>query len=188
MIQLVMGVKQDPWLGALHSFPTVLHGRASVLFDVSRESLQKALVEALGSMLESSVSRDISVADRVGYQPGRVRFRVGVGNGDGFDIFDTRERERILTRVENVGAFDLLDLLFHLHYSVDDGRPHKVRGDQYLVRLVFQRERVELLLHHLKGVRRVEPGELVRMIVDALNVELRRLRYSEAELEQVSTT
>ena len=184
----MIGLKQDPWLGVVHSFPTVLHGRASVLFDVSRESLQKALVEALGSMLKLSVSRDISVADRVGYLPGRVWFRVGVGNGDGFDIFDTRERERILSRVENVGAFDLLDLLLRLHYSVDDGRVHRVRGDEYLVRLVFERERVELLLHHLKGVRRVEPGELVRMIVDALNVELRRQRYSEAELEQVSTT
>jgi hypothetical protein len=150
--------------------------------------LQKALFEALGSMLKSSISRDISVADLEGYHIGHVGFRIGIGNGEGFDIFDARERERVLSRVENVGAFDLLDLLFRLHYSVDDGRAHKVRGDEYLVRLVFQRERVELLLHHLKGVRRVGPDELVGLIVDALNVALRRERYSGVELEQVRTT
>jgi hypothetical protein len=150
--------------------------------------LQKALVEALGSMSKSLISTDISVADRDGYHRGHVGFRVGVGNGEGFDIFDVRERERVLSRIENVGPFDSLDLLFHLHYSVDDGLAHKVRGDEYLVRLVFQRERVELLLHHLKGVRRIGPDELVRIIVDALNVELRRGRFSDVELEQVSTT
>ena len=172
----------------MHTFPTVVHGRASVIFDVSRESLQKALIEALGSMLKSSVSMDISVADRDGYSKGYVGFRIGIGNGEGFDIFDARERERVLSRIENVGAFELLDLLFHLHYGVDDGRPHKVRGDEYLVRLVFQRERVELLLHHLKGMKRVRPDELVRMIVDLLNIALRHGRYSEVELENVSTT
>jgi len=178
---------QDPWLGAVKSFPAVLHGRASVLFDVSRESLQKALFNSLTSLSKLSVSRDLSVADLDGYRHGHVGFRIGVGNGDGFDIFDARERERLLSRVENVGVFDLLDLLFRLHYSVDDGRMHKIRGDEYLVRLVFDRERVELLMHHLKGVRRIGPDELVGMIVDALNEELRRQRFSGVELEQIST-
>ena len=178
----------DPWLGGVHTFPTVVHGRASVLFDVSRESLQKALVDALGSMLRSSVSMDISVADRDGYCRGHVGFRIGIGNGEGFDILDARERERVLSRIENVGAFDLLDLLFHLHYDMDDGQPHRVRGDEYLVRLVFQPERVELLLHHLKGVKRIGPDELVRMIVDLLNVALKHGRYSEVEIENISTS
>src|SRR5215472_4757772 len=137
LVRLTDRRKQDPWLGAVHSFPTVLHGRASVLFDVSRESLQKALFEALTSMRGLSIPVDISVADRNGYHPGRIGFRIGVGNGDGFDIFDARERERVLSRVENVGAFDMLDLKFLLRYGVDDDRPHRVRGDEYLVRLVF---------------------------------------------------
>ena len=158
------------------------------MFDVSKESLQKALIEALGSMSKLSMSTNISVADRNGYHRGHVGFRIGIGNGEGFDIFDAREKERVLSRIENVGAFDLLDLMFHLHYTVDDGQLHKVRGDEYLVRLVFQQERVELLLHHLKGVRRVEPDELVRMIIDELNVALRRERYAGVELEHVGTT
>ena len=150
--------------------------------------MQKALLDALGSMLKSSVSIDISVADRDGYYKGSVRFRIGIGNGEGFDILDAKERERVLSRIENVGAFGLLDLLFHLHYAVDDGQPHKVRGDVYLVRLVFQRERAELLLHHMKGVKRVRPDELIRMIVNLLNDALKRGRYSEVEIEHMRTS
>jgi len=43
-------------------------------------------------------------------------------------------------------------------------------------------------MHHLKGVRRVEPDELVRFIIQGLNVELARNRYGEIELETVDIT
>jgi hypothetical protein len=178
----------DPWLGSLHSFPRVFHGRASFRSDLNVESLQKCLVQALYTMLTVPVSREISVADLDGYIDGRILFRIGVGNGDGFDILDARERERVFSRIENVGAFDLLDLSFHLRYSIRDGRAHKLRGDEYLVRLVFRPERVELLLHHVKGVRRVGSRELVQMIVSAMNLELARGGSSSVELEEVSSS
>lgn len=178
----------DPWLGSLHTFPKVFHGRASIRSDLNVDSLQKCLVEALHTMLRVPVSREISVADLDGYKSGWVSFRIGVGNGDGFDILDGREKERVLSRIENAGPFDLLDLSFHLHYSIIDGQAHKVHGDEYLVRLVFQPERVELLLHHVRGVRRIEPGELVQMIVSATNSELARGGLSSVELEEVSSS
>ena len=56
------------------------------------------------------------------------------------------------------------------------------------MRLVFQPRRVEVLVHHLKGVRRVEPDELIRLIVQELNVELTRDLYAQVELEAVEIT
>ena len=181
-------VADDPWLGSLHTFPRVFHGRASLRSDISAESLQKSLVQTLFSMPTAPVSKEISVADSDGYKSGRVLFRIGIGNGDGFDILDGREKERVLSRIENVGPFGLLDLSFHLHYSIKDGRAHKVHSDEYIVRLVFRPERVELLLHHLKGIRRVEPRELVQMIVSALNMELARGELSRVELEEMRSS
>lgn len=178
----------DPTLGTLDSFPTILHARASLSFDINPDSLQKALISALASLRTNPKFREITVADRDGYVKGQLMFRLGIGNGDGFDILDSKEEQRVLNRIENRGPFNTLDLAFHLHYSISDGRRHKAHEDHYIFRLVFQPGRVEILVHHLKGVRRVEPDELVRLIIQELNVELARNRYGELELEAIDIT
>ena len=181
-------LEEDPWLGTVDNFPTVLHARASFSFDINPESLQKALVSALASLRTNAKSRQITVADRDGYLEGQLVFRLGIGNGDGFDVLDSKEEERVFHRIENRGSFSTLDLAIQLHYSVNDSRQHRVHEDHYVLRLVFQPGRVEALVHHLKGVRRVEPDELIRLIVQELNVELTRDRYGQVELETVDIT
>ena len=181
-------LEDDPSLGNITSFPTLLHARASFSFDINPESLQKALVSALASLQAKPKSREITLADRDGYSDGRLVFKIGIGNRDSFDTLDSKEEERVLDRIENRGPFNTLDLAFHLHYAIDDGRRHKIHEDHYVLRLVFQPGRVEFLMHHLKGVRRVEPDELVRFIIQGLNVELARNRYGEIELETVDIT
>jgi hypothetical protein len=185
---LNLSLDDDPWLGTLERFPTVYHARASWLYDINTESLQKAIFASLQSLSQEKKSLDISVADIPGYQSGRVVFKFGVGNKDGFDILDHKEVERVIRRIEEKGTFRNIDLIFHLHYAVDDGKRHKVHQDKYLARLTFQPGRVELLLHHLKGVRRITPDELVRILLSATNHELGRNSYPELELESLSST
>jgi hypothetical protein len=178
----------DPWLGTLERFPTIYHARASWLYDINTESLQKAIFSALHSLAQGKKSLEITVADIPGYQSGGVAFKFGVGNKDGFDILDIKEAERVIQRIEEKGPFRALDLVFHLHYSVDDGKRHKVHQDQYLARLTFQPGRVELLLHHLKGVRRIAPDEMIRILLSAINLEMSRNKYAELELESLSSS
>ncbi len=128
------------------------------------------------------------MADRDGYSGGKIGFKIGVGNGEGFDVLDAEEEERILDRIENRGAFDALDLAFHLHYTINDSLKHKLHEDHYLVRLVFQPGRVEVLVHHLKGIKRLEPVELVSLILEQLNAELTRERFPLADIDSISST
>jgi hypothetical protein len=178
----------DQWLGAVYKFPTVLHGRASFSFDINVESLQKALVQALSSLSETPVSKEISIANLEGYLQGKVTFKIGIGNGEGFDLLDSSEIERVLNRIENRGPFDTLDVVLHLHYGIENDRIHKVHEDQYVTRLVFRPGRVELLIHHLKGIRRIDPQDLIELLLGQLNTEMSRARLPEVELEQVSST
>ena len=182
------GPDDDPWLGTIERFPTVYHARASWLYDINTENLQKALFAGLRSLAQGKKTLEITVADIPGYQSGGVVFKFGVGNKDGFDILDDREAKRLIQRIEEKGTFQTLDLVFHLHYSLDDGKRHKVHQDQYLARLTFQPDRVELLLHHLKGVRRIAPDELIRILLSAVNHELNRNKYSELELESLTSS
>jgi hypothetical protein len=179
---------EDYWLGTLHSFPTVLHARASFSFDINTLSLQKALFSALSSLQASSIPRDITVSDRDGYEKGRLEFKIGIGNGEGFDILDSREEERLLNRVENYAPFDRIDAVFHLHYTILDGRRHRPHEDHYVMRFVFGAGIFEVLVHHIKGIKRVDPGELVRLVLAKLNSELARDNLAELNLETVDST
>jgi len=185
---LKSNVDEDPWLGSIERFPTVYHARASWLYDVNTETLQKNLLAGLGLLAQQIRPLDLTVADLPGYRRGEVSFKFGVGNRDGFDILNNKESERILERIEEKGPFRTLDLAIHLHYSVDDDRRHKIHKDQYLARLTFQSGRMELLLHHLKGVRRIAPDELVHLLLSTTNHELDRNKYPELEMESLTST
>ncbi len=144
---------EDPWLGTLEHFPTVYHARASWLYDINTESLQKAIFAGLRSLAQGKKTLEITVADIPGYQSGGVVFKFGVGNKDGFDILDDKEVKRVIQRIEEKGTFG----------------------------------RIELLLHHLKGVRRIAPDELVRILLSSINHELDRDKYPELELESLTS-
>ena len=182
------GVDDDPWLGVLERFPTVYHARASWLYEINPDNLQKALLAGLQELSREKRPLAITIADLPGYRPGEISFKFGVGNKDGFDILNDNEAKRMILRIEEKGSFRTLDLIAHAHYTIDESKKHKVHQDQYMARLTFQPGRVEILVHHLKGVRRVSPDELVRLLLTATNRELGRDKYSEVELESMSST
>lgn len=180
-------LNEDRFLGTLFEFPKLLHARASLSFDISPVSLQKALFRSLGLLENFSVPREVTVADREGYSVGAVRVLVGVGNGEGFDVLDDKEEERVMSRIENRGAFDALDLSLHFQYRIERSPGRRVHQDRYLVRLVFRPGNVEVLLHHLKGLRRVEGKELVDLIISHLNCELEKRRFPLVKIDSFAS-
>jgi hypothetical protein len=188
LVRMTSPTDDDQSLGTLHWFPTVLHARASFSVDVSSRSFQKALFTTLRSLHASSRPMDLTVADRNGYEKGRVGLKIGIGNGERFDILDSREEQRLLSRVENYAPFNSVDLAFHLRYTIEDGRNHKLHQDHYVMRLVFHPGMFEVLVHHVKGIRRVEPGELVRLVLEELNDELDRDNLSRLDLGVADST
>jgi hypothetical protein len=185
---MTSALEDDQWLGTLNAFPTVLHARALFSFDINTISLQRALFSALSSLRATTMAREITVADRDGYEKGTLEFKIGIGNGEGFDILDSMEEKRLLHRVENYAPFKTIDVAFHLHYTISDGRKHKPHEDHYVMRLVFRAGMFEVLVHHAMGIRRVDPRELVGVVLGALNSELARSNLAELNLEAVDST
>ncbi len=173
----------DLRLGMIERFPTVLHARASLIFDLNTDTFQKTLIQCLCQLQESIRTIELSLSDHPGYLDGTVGFRVGVGDQDGFDILDKRVEDRVLRRITAHGVFQTLDLSLDLHYKVKGSGRHRVQGDHYLTRMFFQTGRVELLIHHLKGLKRVQPDDLVHMLVFLMNRELSKKAYQELEIE-----
>ncbi len=183
-----LALEDDPRLGTLARFPTLLHARASLIFDVNLETLQKSIFQALLDVQKTARPMEVSVADRDGYTSGTVNFKIGVGNELGFNNLDGKMGERLLRRMEKRGPFQTLDIALHVNYGISDGRRHNPRGDRYIARLQFRPGSVELLLHHLKGLRRVQPDELVHFLVSIANTELAKGQYPGVEIETLVTT
>ena len=184
---LSQALDDDPWLGTVAKFPTVLHARASLVYDVTNETLQKTLVHCLLQLQQSIRPIELSLSDNAGYLDGTVHFRVGVGSNDGFDILDVSEEDRVLRRILANGVFQTIDLSFDLQYKVKSSGKHRVARDRYLIRLTFQTGRAELLVHHLKGLKRVDPGEMVQLLLEITNAELLSKGYGEIEMEESRT-
>ena len=182
-----LALDEDPWLGTIEQFPTVLHARASLVYDVTVETFQKILVRCLLQLQESIRPIELSLSDQKGYLDGTVGFRIGVGNREGFDILDANEEDRVLRRILSKGVFSELDFSLDLHYKVRASTRHRVARDRYLARLSFRPGRAELLVHHLKGLRRVDPNELVQFFVRTINAELDKKGYGGVELEDLKT-
>jgi len=175
---------EDPWLGSVAEFPAILHARASLVYDVTNETIQKTLIHCFHRLHGSTRPIELSLSDNIGCLNGSVGFQVGVGHHAGFDILDTHEEDRVLRRILSKGIFQTLDLSFDLHYKVQSSDRHRVASDRYLTRLTFQNGRAELLVHHLKGLKRVDPGEFVQILLKAMNAELVSKGFSEVSIEE----
>ena len=113
---------------------------------------------------------------------------MGIGNQTVFDLLDGREEDRVLRRIKEQDPFPVLDLALNIHYTVEDRKRHSARGDGYIVRFSFQPGNLELLIHHLRGIKRTAPDELVRLLVEMVNLQLGRKGRSELRLSSLIST
>lgn len=166
---------EDPWLGAILNFPTILHSKESLVHELNDSSLQRVLLKVLGTIASLRLPIKLSLSDHDGYFLGTVGFKIGIGNAEAFDVYDAKEQDRLLKRIESKGPFAALDLSFNASYSIhDNGRRHAVREDRFLARLIFRSGRMEVYVHHLRGMRRVRSDDVIDLLVEQINGELRQ--------------
>jgi len=174
----------DSWIGEIRRFPTILHARASLAYDVTTVTLQKSLILSLKRIQESRQEIEVSLSDRKGYLEGTVGFKVGIGNDSGFDILDSAVEDKVLRKIIAQGPLPILDFGIDMRYRIQSPTRHRVAIDRYLTRFTFGTGKLELLVHHLQGLRRLEPGDLVQLLLSAVNNELASRGYQPMELEE----
>ncbi len=174
-------------LGRFPGFPTRIHGKSTLSHRVEASLLQKALLKALRQMNQRVVDTLISIADRPGYFEGEMGYEVGIAEGECFNYLDDSEEKRVIDLVAERGPLPSLDTLIIVKYSVKNGRKHSLRFDWYLARLFFFPGEMEIHLFHEKGIRRVNPDELIAHVVDALNKELKVEDFPEVKISNMQT-
>ena len=170
-----------------NSFPQTIHGRAVLSYDTESINVQKVLTKVLKELNGLQLDTSISVADREGYFTGRIVFEVGVANRDYFICLDRLE-ERLINRImAEQGILATIDFLILARYSIQDQKKHPIRMDSYLVRTIASEYSMELYLSHEKGIRRLNPDELIMMIARGLDRELKASYNASVKVESLRT-
>ena len=173
-------------LGHYESFPEIVHGVAQLSHKASPRKVQQAVATAF-----YQINQEKSKLREIGYSfPAdcEVNFEFGVGDESTFTFLDKIELSRLERETER-NVLSLLDFLCALQYHVVDksGRRAPLKFDYYLLRFVFDRNFVELLVSHERGPQRVHVEDLIWFLVRRIEKELDERFSAALKLEGVRT-
>ncbi len=152
------------------TFPQRIHGRAVLNYSTENAAIQKILIKILKEFNKLRLDTSISVADREGYLDGWIAFEVGIANNNYFSYLDGLEERLVNDIITKQGTLPIVDFMIVARYLVNDRQRHPIRTDSYLLRFIASQEyTMEAYLSHLKGIRRVNPDELIMMIAKELD-------------------
>jgi len=168
-------------------FPQTIHGRAVLSYDTESINVQKVLTKVLKELNGLQLDTSISLADREGYFSGQTVFEVGVANGDYFIHLDRLEERLMNKLMAEQGVLPTIDFLVLARYSIKDRDKHPIRMDSYLIRTITSEYSTEIYLSHEKGIRRLNPDELIMMIAKELDRELKASYNASVKVESLRT-
>jgi len=172
-------------LGVYPSFPTLIHGDVILTHDVNLSVLQECVVQAIVNMNVEKVETALSVADRSGYFLGETRFEVRIAEGLSSRSLNLRMKKRIIEYLRARGGFSTFDYSLTIRYRIKDDMRHSLHCDKYLVRHLFFEDQMEIQLFHEKGIRRLNPDEVITMLVKRINDELGKRSERQLKIEKI---
>jgi hypothetical protein len=174
-------------LGIYSSFPAIIHGDAILTYVVSLKVLQECIVQAISKMNMEKVETTLSVADRSGYFPGETRFELRIAEGSSFRTLNPPTMRRIVEYLRDRGEFSAFDHSLTVRYRIKDDMRHSLHCDKYVVRHLFFEGQMEIQLFHERGIRRLNPDEVIVILVKRINEELGRRNERQLKIEKIRT-
>jgi len=172
-------------VGICPSFPTLIHGDAILTHVVNVTVLQECVVQAISKIDMEKIETTLSVADRSGYFPGETRFEVRVAEGSSFRSLNPPMKRKIIEYLRSRGEFSTFDYSLTIRYKVKDDMRHSLHCDKYVVRHLFFEDQMEIQLFHEKGIRRLNPDEVITMLVKRINDELGKRNERQLKIEKM---
>ncbi len=164
-------MKFNRTLGVYEGFPNTYHGVARLEFNVSLSELQIAILNALYKLNGRRINGNLAAL--IGSNVD-VIFEAGVANGLIFNYIDEEEL-KVLFREIAKKAFSILDFFCIIrYYMLRNGRRRALRFDYYFFRFIFGNEEFEVQVFHEKGLQRISVKDLIKFLIEKINLELAR--------------
>jgi len=157
--------------GIYENFPNLYHGDAFFSSQVSPQILQRILISLFYRINRGEEVLDVPL---FAGQDIQLMPEIGIAEELTFSFIDEEEKRRWLENVKKK-AFKILDFIWIVrYYASENGRNKPLKFDYYLLRFIFKPEAIELKVHHERGTRRLPPEDLIRLISNKINQELKR--------------
>ena len=157
--------------GVYENFPDLHHGTAFFSSQTSPQIIQRILIRLFYRMNRGEETLDIPIFAGQGIQ---LMPEIGIAEKLTFSFIDEEEKERWLENVEKK-TFKTLDFIWIVRYYIsEEGRSKPLKFDYYMLRFIFRQGAMELRVYHERGARRLPIDDLIRLISDKINQELKR--------------
>jgi hypothetical protein len=154
-------------LGYYENFPANIHRLQKYNPTVSIKQLQQRLIRIFYEINRRNFSfEEITNPTLPG---GIVFFEFGLAESEGFNFIDEEELKRAMDFLskERVSS---LDFFCSIRYYKSNGEARQaLKFDYYMLRAVFSKEALELLVFHERGPRYISPEELTDFIFIKIN-------------------
>jgi hypothetical protein len=175
-------------LGIFANFSPIIHGTARIRFPCESTDAQHILLEVLKELNGHEEPRILSIADTEGEVSGRMGFEIGVGEGNYFVYLDEDTTADLIALLKSRRRPRPLDFLLILTYHYKkDGINKPLKFDYHQLRFLFGQKLFDVILHHVKGTRRVPLDELLMMFLNRFDQRLQKLRLGSAKIEYIRT-
>jgi hypothetical protein len=154
-------------LARYDGFPENVHHTTYFSSAIYIGKLQHAITEAISTLndgaLDTKKIEIASVSDLT------VTLEFGIADGNDFTYVNTEEKNRIDKAIKT-NPFQLMDFICAIRYQkAIETKKAPLRGDYYMIRLVFGKKLLEARVFHERGSRRITPEEMANLIVDETN-------------------
>lgn len=181
-------IEREAGLGEFINFSDIIHGMSIISFRCPLQKMQGAVIEAMLNLNGREEQRLVSLSALPIEAKGIMSFEIGLANGIFFDYLDKPIANNIkeyLSLNSNHRNLDFL-LVATYHYNLN-GKYLPLKFDHHQIRFFFNTGKIEVLLHHAQGTRRLPLDELLQIIFDEIKRIVKRERLGEIKVETTKT-
>ena len=173
-------------LGIFTNFSPIIHGIAKASFTCHTHEAQQVLLNTFEELNGHQEARTLSIGK--GEVDGRMRFEVGLAEGNCFIYFEKETSANLASFLELQKRFRPLDfLLIATYYYTKKEKEMPLKFDYHLLRFLFGQNELNLVLHHVKGTRRLPLDELLTMFFDRFERKVKERHLGTFVVKQIRT-
>jgi len=147
------------------NFPSNIHMVESFNSTLLSKQLQQRLIEVLYEINSKEFSFEEAANPTI--PECKLIFEFGLANAEGFNYIDGEEVKKVLDLIgkEILGT---MDFFCAIHYYKGE-KKKALKFDYYLLRMVYEKDMLEIHVSHKKGPRYISPEDLTMFIFNKTN-------------------
>jgi len=154
-------------LGFYENFPTNIHRIAAFTTSLSTKRLQRRIISVLHDVNCREFRFEEIACPTV--PECTVIFEAGLAEAESFNYIDEEETRRVFTALRKA-PFQTMDFFWAvLYYKGTKENRIPLKFDYYMVRVIFERNILEIQVFHERGPRYIFPEDIITFFVNEIN-------------------